>query len=413
MQKIYLGRQPILDTNSKVRAYEVLYRNSYKKSDIKGDRQASTSVITNILNRFGRKEVLGERRAFVKIDEKFLLSDLIFSIPNQFFVFTLLESIEMSERVVERIQKLYKKNYALVINDIKLDQNKMDKYRKIFDYLSFIKIDFSQNLSYSVEYLILELKSYNVRIIGTKIENPKSYNLARKVGCDWFQGYFFTKPTILETLTYEPNQMNVLKLYNLLMDGTNLDDITTEFENNPEIALQLLQFVSSGAFHFQKKISSIHHILTLVGRNEVAEWLMLMVYSKSTSKIREPFPLMRMIKYRAELMEKLLMSVNPEAGSNMIGEAHLVGLLSFAGTILNKNMEDFLESIHISDIVKNALLHESDLLGEVYKVVKHIGDSNMKTLVEFEKSYGLEVGSVKELVAKYEQEADKFENSAA
>ena len=412
MQKIYLGRQPILDTDSKIRAYEILYRNSYKKSDIKGDRQASTSVITNILNRFGRKEVLGERRAFVKIDEKFLMSDLIFSIPNQFFVFTLLESIEMSERVVERIHKLYKKNYALVINDIKLTQAKMDKYRKIFGYLSFVKIDFSQDLSYSIEYLILELKSYNVRVIGAKIETPKAYNLARKVGCDWLQGYFFTKPTILETLTYEPNQMNVLKLYNLLMDGTNLDDITTEFENNPEIEVQLLQFISSGAFHFQKKISSIHHILTLVGRNEVAEWLMLMVYSKSTSKIKEPFPLMRMIKYRAELMERLLVSVNPEAGSNMVGEAYLVGLLSFAGTILNKNMEDFLESIHISDIVKNALLHESDLLGEVYKVVKHIGDSNMKTLVEFEKNYGLEAGSVKELVAKYTKEADKFEDSA-
>jgi len=253
LQKIYLGRQPILDTDSKIRAYEILYRNAYKKSDIKGDRQASTSVITNILNRFGRKEVLGERRAFVKIDEKFLLSDLIFSIPNQFFVFTLLESIKMSERVVERIHKLYKKNYALVINDIKLTQAKMDEYRVIFDCLSFVKIDFSQNLSYSIEYMILELKSYNVRVIGAKIENPKAYNLARKVGCDWFQGYFFTKPTILETLTYEPNQMNVLKLYNLLMDGTNLDDITTEFENNPEIALQLLQFISSGAFHFQKK----------------------------------------------------------------------------------------------------------------------------------------------------------------
>ena len=413
MQKIYLGRQPILDDNSKIRAYEVFYRNSYKKSDIHGDRQASTSVITNILNRFGRKEVLGERRAFVKIDEKFLLSDLIFSVPSQFFVFTLLESIEMSERVVERIQKLYEKNYALVINDMKLDQSKMDKYRVIFDYLSFVKIDFSQSLAYGLEYLILELKSYDVRVIGTKIENPKSYNMARKVGCDWFQGYFFSKPTILEALIYEPNQMDVLRLYNLLMDGTNLDEITTEFENHPEIIVQLLQFISSGAFHFQSKISSIHHILTLVGRNEVAEWLMLMVYSKATSRIKEPFPLMRMIKYRAELMERLLVSVNPEAGSNMIGEAYLVGALSFTGTILNKKMEDFLESIHVSDIVKNALLHESDTLGEVYKAVKHIGDSDSKALVAFEKNYGLKEGSVKELVAKYVEEANKFEDSVA
>lgn len=413
MQKIYLARQPILDADSKIRAYEILYRNSYKKSDFHGDRQASTSVITNVLNRFGRKEVLGERRAFVKVDEKFLLSDLIFSIPNQFFVFTLLESIEMSERVVERIHKLYEKNYALVINDIKLDQAMMDKYREIFAYLSFVKIDFSQDLSYAVEYLILELKSYDVRVIGAKIEDAKAYNLARKVGCDWFQGYFFTEPTILETLVYEPNQMHVLKLYNLLMEGINLDDITTEFENNPEITIQLLQFISSGAFHFQNKISSVHHILKLVGRNEVAEWLMLMVYSKSTSRIKEPFPLMRMIQYRAELMERLLESVNPEAGSNMIGEAYLVGVLSFADTILNKNMEDFLESVHVSDIVKNALLHESGTLGEVYRAVKHIGDSQTTALVEFEKNYGLEVGSVKELVAKYRQEADKFEDSAA
>ena len=413
MQKIYLGRQPILDVNSKIRAYEIFYRNSYKKSDISGERQASTSVITNVLNRFGRKEVLGERRAFVKIDEKFLLSDLIFCVPNQFFVFTLLESIEMSERVLERIHKLYDRNYALVINDIKLDQSKMDKYREVFAYLSFVKIDFSQGLAYGLEYLILELKSYDVRVIGTKIENAKSYNLARKLGCDWFQGYFFSEPTILEALIYEPNQMDVLRLYNLLMDGISLDEITTEFENNPEIIIQLLQFVSSGALHFQSKISSIHHILTLVGRNEVAEWLMLMVYSKSTSRIKEPFPLMKMIKYRAELMERLLRSVNPEAGSNMMGEAYFVGSLSFVCTILNKKMEDFLESIHVSEKVKNALLYESGTLGEIYKVVKNIGDFDMEALVKFEKSYGLKVGSVKELVDKYTQEVNKFENSVA
>ena len=401
MQKIYLGRQPILDINSKVCAYEILYRNSYKKSDIKGDRQASISVITHILNRFGRKEVLGERRAFVKIDEKFLLSDLIFSLPNQFFVFDLLESIEMSERVIERIRKLYKKEYALAVNDIALNQDVMDRYREIFDYLSLVKIDFSQNLSYGLAYMILELKSHDIKIVATKIENSKSYNQARKVGCDWFQGYFFAEPTILETLIYEPNQMDILRIYNLLMDGTNLDDITVEFENHPEITVQLLQYISSGAFRFQKKISSIHHILTLVGRNEVAEWLMLMVYSKSTSRIKEPFPLMKMIKNRAELMVRLLVSVNPEARSNMIGEAYLAGVLSFADTILHKSMEDLLEGIHASDTLKNILLYEKDILGEVYKVVKNLGDFDAEAQGAFEKNYGLEKGSIKELVTHY------------
>ncbi len=401
MQKIYLARQPILDTDSKVRAYEILYRDSRKRCDINSDRQASTSVITNILNRFGRKEVLGDRRAFVKIDEKFLLSDLIFSIPNQFFVFTLLESIELNKRNVERIYKLYKKNYALVINDIRLDDAKMAKYREIFHYLSFVKIDFSQSLPYGLEYMILEIKSYNVKIVGAKIENAKAYNRARQVGCDWFQGYYFTKPAILENITYEPSYINVLKLYNLLMNGTNMDELVTEFEKNPEITVQLLQYISSGFFHFQNKISSIHHVLTLVGRNEVAEWLMLMIYSKSTSKLNAPFLLMTRIKDRTEVMQKLLVSVNPEARSNMLGEAYLVGILSYMEMVFSKEMEDFLDDINISNTVKNALLYERGILGEIYKIVKDIGAFDLEAQAVFEKSYGLEEGSVKELMSEY------------
>ncbi|MCD6190302.1 MAG: EAL domain-containing protein [Sulfurimonas sp.] len=413
MQNVYLGRQPILDADSKIRAYEILYRDSSKRSNIHGDRQASASVITNVLNRFGAKATLGDKRAFVKIDEKFLLNDLIFSVPDQFFVFALLESVEMTERVIERIHQLYEKNYVLVINDIKLDDASMEKYREIFPYLSFIKVDFSKGLSYGLEYMILELKSHNVRAIATKIENARDYNQARKLGCDWFQGYFFAEPKILQNVKYEPTQMNVLNLYNLLIDDTNLDDITTEFENNPEITVQLLQFINSGAFHFQNKISSIHHVLTLVGRKPLAQWLMLMIYSKSSAKSKEHTPLMLMIKSRTELMESILKTINPEARSNMLGEAYLVGVLSLIDVVFGKKMEDILENIHISDVVKNAILNEGETLGEIYKLVKGIEAFDTDAEAAFETRYGLEEGTVKELIVKSIEETNKFENSAA
>jgi len=413
LQNVYLGRQPIIDADSKLRAYEILYRDSSRKSNIDGDRQASACVITNVLNRFGTKATLGDKRAFVKIDEKFLLNDLIFSVPSQFFVFALLESVDMTERVIERLHQLYEKNYVLVINDIELNDEKMDKYREIFPYLSFVKIDFGKNLSYGLEYMILELKSHNVRAIATKIESPKAYNQARKLGCDWFQGYFFAEPKILENVKYEPTQMNVLNLYNLLIDDTNLDDITKEFENNPEITVQLLQFINSGAFHFQNKISSIHHVLTLVGRKPLAQWLMLMIYSKSVAKSKEHTPLMIMIKNRTELMESILKAINPEARSNLIGEAYLVGVLSLIDVVFGKRMEDILENIHISETVKNAILNEGDTLGEIYKLVKNIEAFDTEAEAEFEIRYGLEQGTIKELIVKSIEETNKFENPAA
>lgn len=409
MQNVYLGRQPILDADSKLRAYEILYRDSSKESNIKGDRQASASVICSVLNTFGKEAILGDKRAFVKIDEKFLMSDIIFSIPDKFFVFSILESVEMNDRVIERIRQLYEKDYVLVINDIKLDEAAMEKYREIFQFISFIKIDFVEELAYGLENMIMELKSHNVRIIATKVEDARAYNQARKLGCDWFQGYFFAEPKILENVKYVPNQANVLNLYNLLIDDTNLDDITTEFEKNPEITIQLLQFVNSGAFHFKNKISSIHHVLTLVGRKPLAQWLMLMIYSKTPSKNNEHSPLMLMIKSRTELMESIFKTVNPEAGSNMIGEAYLVGVLSLIDVVFGKNMEDILESIHISDRVKNAILHESDTLGEIYKLIKEIEAFNTEAEAEFETSYGLEHGKIQKLVLLSIEETSRFE----
>lgn len=413
MQNVYLGRQPIIDADSKLRAYEILYRDASKQSNIIGDRFASASVISSILNKFGTNEILGGRRGFIKIDEKFLLNDLIFSVPEKFFVFSLLESVEMNEKVIERVEQLHAKGYVLVINDIKLTEAAMEKYREIFSYISFIKIDFDKELEYGLENMILELKSNNVRVIGTKIEDAKTYNVARKLGCDWFQGYFFAEPKILENPKYEPSQVNVLSLYNLLIDDTNLDDITTEFEKNPEITVQLLRFVNSGMFHFKNKISSIHHILTLVGRKPLAEWLMLMIYSKSVSKTAGHSPLMLMIKNRTELMENILKSINPEARSNLLGEAYLVGVLSLIDVVFEKRLEDILDDIHISDIVKNAILKESDLLGEIFKLVKSIEAFDTEAEAAFEKSYGLESGTIKNIVMKSMKETSKFENPAA
>jgi len=413
LQNVYLGRQPILDADSKLRAYEILYRDSSRESNINDNRQASASVISTVLNKFGKKTILGDRRAFVKIDEKFLLNDLIFSVPDKFFVFSLLESIEMNERVVERIHQLYERNYVLVINDIKLNEESLEKYREIFPYISFVKVDFSQELAYGLENMILELKSHNVRVIATKIEDARGYNQARKFGCDWFQGYFFAEPKEFEAVQYEPARKNVLRLYNLLIDDTCLDDITVEFENNPEITVQLLQYINSGEFHFNNKLSSMHHVLTLVGRKQLAEWLMLMIYSKSVVKSTGHAPLMLKIRNRTELMERIFKAVNPEVGSNMLGEASFVALLSLIDKVFNANIDDILESIHISDTVKSVILTQSDTLGEVYKLVKDIEANNLEAQVEFETRYGLEQGTIERLVTQSIEVTNLFENPAA
>ena len=204
--------------------------------------------------------------------------------------------------------------------------------------------------------------------------------------------------------------MNILKLYNMLITDTNIDEITSEFEKNHEITLQLLQFINSGAFHFRKRISSIHHILILIGRIPLSQWLMLMIYSKSLSKGKVVEPLMLMVKNRTNLMESILKTIEPSVKSNMLGEAYFVGVLSLVDTIFSVELVDILEHINISDEVKDALLKGDGKLGEIYMLVRDIEVFNTDAMEIFEDKHNLKRGSIKDLVVKSIEDVNSFEN---
>jgi EAL and modified HD-GYP domain-containing signal transduction protein len=408
MNNVYLARQPIIDVNATICAYEILYRDMNKESVITGDRYASAAVISNVLNKFGTKALLEDKRGFVKIDEKFLLNDIIFSVPKEFFVFDLLEYVEMNDKVIDRIKKLYKQEYILGLNDTKLDAATFEKYADILKYLSFFKLDFDKGLDADIAKNIKKLKSYGIQIIASKVEDHDSYEHAKELGVDCFQGYFFAKPKILENAKYEAAQFDVLKLYNLLMQDASIEEITTAFEKSPEITLQLLQFINSGAFHFRNRISSIQQVITLMGRMTLAKWLMLMIYSKSLSKNKNHEPLMLMVQNRIELMELILKAIEPNVKSERLGEAYLVAVLSLIDTIFSMRLEDILERINISESVKDALLDHKNVFGEILRVILYIENSNFKGVAQFERDYSLAPGTIQDLVVGAIENVNKF-----
>jgi EAL and modified HD-GYP domain-containing signal transduction protein len=408
MESVYLARQPIIDREARVCAYEILYRDINKESVISGDRYASAAVISNVLNKFGTKTLLEEKRGFVKIDEKFLMNDIIFTIPKEFFVFDLLEYVEMNERVVERIAQLHEQGYLLGLNDTKLTFDTFEKYAAVLKYLSFLKIDFERGLEDDTSRYIDELKTYGIEIVASKVEDHDSYEIGKKIGADCFQGYFFAKPKILENAKYEAAQFDVLNLYNLLMQDASIEEITAAFEKTPEVTLQLLQFINSGAFHFRNKISSIKQVITLMGRVTLAKWLMLMIYSKSLSKNKNHEPLMLMVQNRIELMELILKASEPKISKERLSEGYLVAVLSLIDTIFSMRLDEILERINISQSVKDALLDHKNIFGETLQVITYIENFNFKGVVEYERDHLLAPGTIQKQIVSAIENVNKF-----
>ncbi|MCW8955073.1 MAG: EAL domain-containing protein [Sulfurimonas sp.] len=412
MKNVYLGRQPIIDVNGDLNSYEVLYQEGHQQKENVTDRFVSAAVINSVLNKFGTHEVLGSRKAFIKIDEKFLMSDLILTIPKDFFIFSIVY-LDINEKVIERFELLKEKGYELAINDIVINEESLDKYANVLETLSFVKINFDKGFKEdsSIKSTISALRNNNIKVVATRIETVDEYQLAKDLGCEFFQGYFFAKPKILENPTYDASQANILKLYTLLMEDTNIDEITAEFEQNHALTVQLLRYINSAAFHFRNKISSIHHILMLVGRTPLAQWLMLMIYSKSVSKSKTLSPLMLMIKHRTELMENILKKIQPDVRSNTLGQAYFVGVLSLIDTVFGKDLETILDDMHVDDTVKSALLDDEGILGEIYALVRDIEKFNTQAISEFAKKYNLDKNAIDELSLSSMQEVTAFENA--
>ena len=405
LQSIYIGRQPIIDSDSNLYAYEVLY----KGSEAALNRYSSASIINNVLNKFGSHSLLGKHRGFVKIDEKFLLHDIIFSIPKEIFVFSIIESVALNERVIERLESLYEKGYKLCIDNFKVFPWSIEKYSKVFPFFDYVKVNLKESSVSDLAQNILKIKKHQITVVADNIDDVIEFEEAKRVGCDRFQGYFFAKPIILENAVYEPSHMAILKLYNLIMQDTSIDEITQAFEDNHEVTIQLLQFINSGAFHFRNRISSIHHVLTLVGRIPLGQWLMLMIYSKSVSKEGQT-PLMLMVKNRTELMQKILKIINPDVKSNMLGEAYFVGVLSLMDTVFSVKLEEILLHVNISKDVELALLNDAGLFGEIFALVRDIENFETHCILLFEKKHNLKVGSIEKIVVESMKNVNDFES---
>lgn len=68
-QFVYLGRQPILDRDGALNAYELLFRaGAHNYAEVSDDAQATAQVVARTIGGIGVPAVLGPHHGFVNID---------------------------------------------------------------------------------------------------------------------------------------------------------------------------------------------------------------------------------------------------------------------------------------------------------------------------------------------------------
>ena len=81
LKEILIGRQPILDLNQELIGYELLFRNGEPAETPDDACRATASVVCAAYSELGIGDARGPHKAFINVDELFLLDDALELLP--------------------------------------------------------------------------------------------------------------------------------------------------------------------------------------------------------------------------------------------------------------------------------------------------------------------------------------------
>ncbi|QEM69394.1 HDOD domain-containing protein [Geobacter sp. FeAm09] len=367
-----IGRQPILDRNEEVVAYELLFRSAraYNAATVTNATRATASVIINALSGFGLERILGSHKGFINMELDLLLSDSLGILPRDRVVLELLESLEVTPELVERCRVLKQEGFQLALDDHEFDP----AYEALYGIVDIVKVDLLQTPSPRLAGMVEKFRPYPVKLLAEKVETREEFRLCRDLGFEYFQGFYFAKPSVMEKKRIDASGVTLLKLMDLLMKDAELAMIEQAFRESPGLTYKLLLLVNSVSLGLRDKIQNIRHAVALLGRQQIKRWVQLALFVSDTGSGPEN-PLVELAAVRAAFMEQLAGRHPALKGDRDAGEqAFLAGILSLLGSLYDVSIDEILANISLSEAVREALTSRSGALGQLLKLSEQLED---------------------------------------
>jgi len=318
----------------------------------------------------GLDRLLGGKRAFINFDRTLLLGDWTTLLPPEKSVVEILEAVTPDQEVLAACHKLRRQGYALALDDC-LDDERTAAFAP---YVDILKVDFLQTSPADQEKLARRYQKLKIGMVAEKIETEPEFRRALQLGYDYFQGYFFAHPTVLQLARVPVSQMRALRLMKQIQkEELDFPAIEELIRQDVSLSHSLLTYVNSGSFQWADRVRSIRRGLVLLGAGEIRKWGWMA--SLSILGGRRPTVLIAQVLMRGRFCEAIACSAKLPLGES---DPFLLGILSLLDALLEKPL-GIHDDLNISRNIQSAILEtagEADPLSLLLRIVKsyEVGD---------------------------------------
>jgi EAL and modified HD-GYP domain-containing signal transduction protein len=367
-KEFFLGRQPILNRDQSLAAYELLFRTAAAgPANVTDDLYATASVIAHA-SELGMENVIGASRGYVNVDAAVLMSDIIQFLPKERVVLEILETVKATDRVLERVAALAQAGYIFALDDVTSDSVDV---KKLLPLVDIVKIDITDMKQSELFRLSSQFKAANKKLVAEKVENLAQFQNCLDLGFDYFQGYYFAKPDVLSGKKLSPSQMAIMQLLMQIVAEADTTEIERSIKQDASLSFTLLRLVNTPAAGVTQRIDSVGQALMVLGRRRLQHWLQILLYAQPGKANSATAPLLTLATTRGKLLELMVEKLEP-GNRTMADIAFTVGIMSLMDTLFGLPMEKILAQIKVADDVSKALLFRKGIFGDMLKLVEYI-----------------------------------------
>jgi len=362
----FLARQPILNREQELIGYELLFRSAaFGPANVNDDVSATASVIAHA-SELGLNNVIGSLHGFINVDATVLMSDFINFLPSDKVVLEILETVKVTPELVKRVTELSRAGYVFALDDVIAES---EDIAQLLPLVKIIKIDVMELDASKLLKLSVHFKRAQKMLLAEKVETVEQFRDCVTFGFDYFQGYYFAKPVILQGKKLEASKIVIMHILTLLVRNVDNGEIVRYIKRDVALSLTLLRLVNTPVYGFMKHIDSLGQALIVLGRRQLKRWLQILLFANTEKEKHSLSPLLILAATRGKILELITEKVRP--GRRKMSEiAFTVGIMSLVDALFGIRMEAILTQITVSEEIRDALLFRTGFYGEILQLAE-------------------------------------------
>ena len=261
------------------------------------------------------------------------------------------------------LQSLHERGFRLAFSHTVLEST----YSPWLPLADFIKLDLSvlpaDQVTVLAKYAARQTKA---QLIAEKIETAVQLELLSNLGVKLFQGYWLSRPQLVEAKVLFPTANAVTRLLQLLRNQASSQEIEALAKRDAVLSFNLLRLAVTSGLCPEDGLQSIEHVVRLLGNNRLTCWASLLQNFRVTSETTPPAA-RNAVRY-GRFME--LIAQTQQLPQSVSDHAFLVGTISQLQELLDIPLTAIVDLLHMPQSVQDAVLRQEGYLGALLRLTQ-------------------------------------------